>query len=86
LVGILDYLDEHWPSTVSLSFLYTLEASIVLITNHPEQFPEINQNLLIRKCVLTKHNSLYYRVLKDRLEVLRIYDNRQNPRNLRFVK
>lgn len=52
--------------------------------NHPEKYPEIHAPLRIRKCVLTKHNSLYYRITNNQLEILRIYDNRQDPDLLKF--
>ena len=32
----------------------------------------------------TKHNTLYYRDRKDSVDILRIYDNRQDPQKLLF--
>ena len=39
----------------------------------------------IRKCVVSKHNTLYYRNRRNCIELLRIYDNRQNPDHEVFV-
>jgi len=39
---------------------------------------------MIQKCVATKHNTLYYRETNHRIEILRLYDTRQNPETLRF--
>lgn len=81
---ILEFLDEHWPKSVTLSFLDLIDSSLTLMKNHPEKYPEIHAPLRIRKCVLTKHNSLYYRITNNQLEILRIYDNRQDPDLLKF--
>jgi plasmid stabilization system protein ParE len=54
------------------------------IKNNPELFPLINSELQIRKCVVTKHNSIFYRETNSRIEILRLYDTRQNPDNLIF--
>ena len=47
-------------------------------------FPLINESLQIRKCVVTKHYSIFYRETNSRIEILRLYDTRQNPENLKF--
>lgn len=33
---------------------------------------------------MTKHNSLYYTERKGYIDILRIYDNRQDPQKLKF--
>ena len=43
-----------------------------------EKFPDI------RKCVLTKHISLYYKINNKDIEVLTLFDTRQNPDKLKF--
>jgi hypothetical protein len=38
----------------------------------------------IRSIVLTKHNKLYYRINNDLIEVLNIFDTRQNPKQNKY--
>jgi plasmid stabilization system protein ParE len=84
LANILDYLNENWDEKVANQFIDLIEDLIGQISINPKQFPVIFKKEKIRKCVLTKHNTLYYRDTKSDVEILRIYDTRQDPDNLNF--
>jgi plasmid stabilization system protein ParE len=84
LEKILDYLASEWESDVSIKFLNLIDRLLRQISKNPKQYPIIHKQLSIRKCVITKHNSLYYRNRRSSIELLRIYDNRQDPDNLAF--
>jgi plasmid stabilization system protein ParE len=81
---ILDYLAVKWDASVSIKFLDIIDSLVSQISGNPKQYPLIHKQLNIRKCVITKHNSLYYRNRKSFIEMLRIYDNRQDPEKLEF--
>lgn len=85
-VKILDYLLSKWNKKVCLNFIEKVDSCIIIIGKNPKLFSLINEELQVRKCVITKHNSIYYRETLNRIEILRIYDNRQNPENLNFTK
>ncbi len=38
----------------------------------------------IYKCVIVKQVSLYYRINKNQIELLRFWDNRRNPEKLEY--
>jgi plasmid stabilization system protein ParE len=80
---LLEYLNQKWNVKVCNDFIIKLDYCINHIQKNPTQFPIINNNLQIRKCVITKHNSVYYRETDIRIELLRIYDTRQNTDNLK---
>ena len=82
--NILDYLSKEWDAEVTLKFIDLIDILLIQISINPRQFPLIHKSLNIRKCVISKHNTLYYRNRRSHIELLRIYDNRQNPENLRF--
>jgi plasmid stabilization system protein ParE len=84
LAAILDYLNTNWDSKVSLNFIDLTENVVDQISVNPKQYPVIYKRKRIRKCVLTKHNSLFYRESRSQVEILRIYDTRQDPDTLRF--
>ena len=84
LEKILGYLAKEWKESVALKFLDLLDTLLSQIAVNPRQFPIIHKHLNIRKCVLTKHNTLYYRNKRSVVEVVRIYDNRQDPDKLEF--
>ncbi len=85
LENISEYLNNKWNSKVALSFINKIEKSTLLISNNPRIFSLINKKLGIRKCVVTKHNSLFYREnSSNRIEIIRLFDNRQHPKKLTF--
>jgi plasmid stabilization system protein ParE len=82
--NILEYLAKNWDASVALKFIDLVDILITQISNNPKQFPLIHKKLNVRKCVISKHNTLYYRNRRKYIELLRIYDNRQNPKSLKF--
>ena len=84
LATILGYLYENWDINVVTKYIDLIDYLISQISKNPSQYPVINNKAKIRKCVISKHNSLYYRVNENKLEILRMYDNRQDPGNLKF--
>ncbi len=64
-VSILDYLQKNWDDKVVESFIEITFSSVSQISTNPKQFPIIYKSKKIRKCVITKHNTLYYRDRKD---------------------
>ena len=58
---ILEYLSDEWESSVAVKFQDIMEDLTKQISIKPRQFPLIHNRLNIRKCVITKHNTLYYR-------------------------
>jgi len=83
---IIEYLLTNWNNQVTLQYVDLVDGLVTQIAIHPKMYPIINKKLRVRKCVITKQNSLYYRVNSERIEILRIYDNRQNPLKSKFSK
>lgn len=81
---ILDYLQQEWNVDVSRKFIDKIEKILNFIIQNPSQYPFVNKKQKIHKCVLTKQNTLFYREHKQFIEVLRIFDTRQNPRKLKL--
>ncbi len=82
--SILGYLHNNWDDRVVQSFIEITDKLINQIAVNPKLFPIIHEKKRIRKCVLTKDNSLFYRERKDYIDILRIFDTRQDPRKLKF--
>ena len=80
----LSYLETNWNTTVAIQYLNKIDHLIYQIAANPKQFPFVNRNKEVRKCVITKHNTIFYRDKKEVIELLRIFDTRQNPEKLKF--
>jgi plasmid stabilization system protein ParE len=54
------------------------------IADAPSMYPESKIKKNVRKCVITKHTTLFYRVNKKEIEIITIQDTRQNPAFLKL--
>jgi len=81
---VLEYINENWDENVTNQFIDLTENILGQISINPRQFPVIHKKEKIRKCVLTKHNTMFYRESKTQVDILRIYDTRQDPYTLTF--
>jgi len=81
---ILNYLFSEWNSTIAYNFVDKTDELLHQISKNPKQFPSVSKKRGIRKCVISKHNTLYFRVNKNEINLLRIFDTRQNPNKLKI--
>jgi plasmid stabilization system protein ParE len=84
LFVIAAYLADEWGKETALSFINYVDRLVSQFAHYPKLYPLIHRKKKIRKCVIAKHNSIYYRERKEFIDVLRIYDNRKNPKTLKF--
>lgn len=83
-LGILaEYLEITWSKKVKLNFLSKLEERLMVISEDPQSFVASELREGLHKCVITKHNSIYYFYDDKAVYVLTLFDNRQNPSKLR---
>ena len=83
-VIILDYLIERWSENVVSKFINKVDDNINLICENPKIFPVINKEMKIRKSVITKQNTLFYREIDGKVEIVRLFNTRQNPKKLKL--
>lgn len=82
--SILVYLRLHWDDSAVDQFIEIVDKLVIQICINPRQFPIVNKSKKVRKCIITKHNAMFYREQGNFIEILRIFDTRQNPKKLRF--
>lgn len=81
---VLDYLHESWNEQVALNFMADIEKILTQISKQPKQFPLVNKKIKVRKCIVSKHNTIFYWEKRKYVEILRIFDTRQTPSKLKF--
>ncbi len=79
LTKILKYIEDNWSVLDRKNFVNNLDNMLNIISDHPYLCVESKIFPGIRRCTLSKQNSLYYKINNDKIIVLMIYDNRQNP-------
>ncbi len=82
LKKLFEYLAEKWSEKIKIEFIQKLDHNIEIIRNQPEIFPESKKGKKLRRCVITKQTTLYYRFNSKRINVVTIFDTRQNPNKL----
>ena len=79
---ILSYLEYKWNDKVVNHFMKTTYQTISWIAANPNQFQLIFKKQKIRKCIITKQNTIYFTEKNNTIIILRIFDTRQNPKKL----
>jgi plasmid stabilization system protein ParE len=85
ITNILQYLKDNWSQKTIDNFLQKLEIFYSIISINPNLFGYYNRNKRIRKYALTKHNIIYYRTRKNIIEIITVFDGRQNPNKLKTI-
>jgi plasmid stabilization system protein ParE len=76
---VVDYLLIEWTLKVASDFITILEERVDTLRSFPNVGIASIKYPRIRSIVITKHNKLYYRTHTDKIEILSIFDTRQNP-------
>ncbi len=83
-LSLLEYLLDEWGEKTVRKFSNRIETILKDISEQPKMYPASAKRKNIRRCVVTKQTSLYYRVERDKIELVTLFDSRQNlsKRNL----
>lgn len=79
--SILSYLQERWGQKSLQDFADRVQQAIEIIRQNPYLFQASGKKKNVRRCVLRKQVSLYFRVTDDQIELITFFDSRRNPRS-----
>jgi plasmid stabilization system protein ParE len=85
LDSLLIYLEENWDSRSGLNFIGKLQNKIELIKSQPE-IGALTFYKDVRAINITRQNKVYYRILKNKIEIINMIDTRKNPKKNPFNK
>ncbi|WP_373060271.1 type II toxin-antitoxin system RelE/ParE family toxin [Zunongwangia sp. H14] len=83
LEDLFEFLIKKWSYKVKTDFVQKLDRSIDIIKDQPEIFPESQTEKGLRKCVITKQTTLYYRFDDEKIYIVTIFDTRKDPQKLK---
>ncbi|RED91308.1 type II toxin-antitoxin system RelE/ParE family toxin [Marinoscillum furvescens] len=86
LGDLLEFLEDKWSAKVKNDFIKKLDKSILQISHYPQSCPESVEVKGLYKCVVTKQNSLFYRVSPDEIEIITLFDTRQDPSKIAALR
>lgn len=82
LKNTIAYLEENWTSREIQKFALLLDLQLNRLKIYPNLFPKSHRYKKIRKSVLSRQVSMYYRVVNQEIQIISLFDNRQNPKKL----
>jgi plasmid stabilization system protein ParE len=77
--NIVNYLKTKWSFCIAEKFATTLEKKLETLSSQPFIGIASTTQKDIRSILITKHNRLFYRVTHNQIDILNIFDTRQNP-------
>ncbi|TLU98187.1 type II toxin-antitoxin system RelE/ParE family toxin [Dyadobacter luticola] len=81
---VIAYLEVNWTEQVVRDFVQRTEKVLQLIADHPDMFRQVSRSNPVREAVITKHNFLIYKVYKEKIALLAVFDTRQHPKKKGF--
>jgi len=78
LAETVGYLEREFSQKEIDNLGDEIERMSSIISQNPNIFP-LSDRLQTRKAVILKFNTLYYRIMNDRIEILSFFSNRQSP-------
>ena len=82
LQNLSSIIESRWTEKEVRKFSSRLDYVLNHISKRPHLYPESIKFKGIRKAVIIKPVVLYYRVLTNHVELLTLFDTRQNPKKL----
>ena len=79
LEKLLVYIEQEFGLLVAKKFAYELDNKLTTLQRHPFIGQQSTYHRNVRSILFGNHNRLYYRIEKDKLIILNIYDTRINP-------
>jgi plasmid stabilization system protein ParE len=81
---VSDYLQNNWGDNVVRNFSLEVEKIIREIQVNPKMFEASKRYKKVRKGFVTQHNTLFYRVKSNVIELLIFWDNRQDDKKCQY--
>ncbi len=79
---IVDYLLAICTVEIATNFVDEIEHTIKLIVKNPEMFKVSQYDNISREAFITKHTTLFYRILDDSIEIEYFWGNFDDPEKI----
>ena len=73
------YLIDNWSQKVADNFIKEVGGKLEILRRFPDIGRASEKDDTVKKILITKHLVLYYRVKKNRLDILDFFDQRRDP-------
>ncbi|NLT49479.1 MAG: type II toxin-antitoxin system RelE/ParE family toxin [Ignavibacteria bacterium] len=76
-------IKEMWGKNSAQQFINQIKTTVDLLSMFPQSGKVIFEEKQIRAFVISKQTTIIYRIKQDIVTILNLFDNRQNPDNLK---
>jgi plasmid stabilization system protein ParE len=83
LTKLLNFLSEEWSEKIKDNYLTILKSKFTQLSNFPESCELSAKKKGVYKCVVTKQSIFFYRIKGREVEIITLFDSRQDPKKLR---
>lgn len=83
LAGTIEYLEKYFTEKELKKLAREIEKKLNLISENPLIFP-VSDKINLRKVVVEKYNTLYYRIKEEGVEIISFFSNMQSPAKRKF--
>jgi plasmid stabilization system protein ParE len=78
LKNTIEYLEENWTERELRNLASEIEEKLSLLSHNPNLFQSSDVKKDIRRVVIAKHNTLYYRVMGNTIEIISFFSKTKN--------
>lgn len=82
LIDLLKHIETKWGKLVRDNFLNKFIAKKNQISQQPYSCPQSHEVKGLFKCVVSKQTTFFYRITNNQIEIITVFDTRQNPERL----
>lgn len=83
-IELLEYILNRYGENTAKKVYNKIEKVLSEIASMPDMYRSSRRKEGLRKCVLSKQTSIYYRVKGDYLEIVSFRANRKDPRKFKI--
>lgn len=84
VVAIVEYLEKKWGMRSAQKFQTILDTKLEMFSSDLIGGAETIKTKGIRKLSITTHNKIYYKIVKDEIIILTLFENKMNPERNRY--
>lgn len=76
----IEYIEENQTEKELRNLALNLEETLTLVSKNPALFQVSDIKKEIRRVIVLSHNTLYYRIGNNQIEIISFFSNRQSPK------
>ena len=82
---IVDFLLQRWDVEITTRFVNNVNHTIELIAKNPKMFKISEYDNQSREAFITKHTTMFYRLLDNTIEIEYFWGNFDDPKKLKGI-